>query len=99
MLAKDYVRYRLTGALATEPSDASATLMYDTARLRWREGVHGGGGPTRTPRRAGGRARPRAGRARGAGGGAGGSGAPPPPRLPPPRVFGRERAPMISSLH
>lgn len=35
VLAKDYVRYRLTGALATEPSDASATLMYDTARGRW----------------------------------------------------------------
>ena len=35
VLAKDYVRYRLTGALATEPSDASATLMYDTAHLRW----------------------------------------------------------------
>ena len=35
LLAKDYVRYRLTGVLATEPSDASATLMYDTARLRW----------------------------------------------------------------
>ena len=35
LLAKDYIRYRLTGALATEPSDASATLMYDTANLRW----------------------------------------------------------------
>jgi xylulokinase len=35
MLAKDFIRYRLTGAQATEPSDASATLMYDTARLRW----------------------------------------------------------------
>ena len=35
VLAKDYVRYRLTGAIATEPSDASATLMYDTARGRW----------------------------------------------------------------
>src|SRR6185503_9388423 len=35
LLAKDFVRYRLTGELATEPSDASATLMYDTARLRW----------------------------------------------------------------
>jgi len=35
LLAKDYVRFRLTGALATEPSDASATLMYDTANLRW----------------------------------------------------------------
>ncbi|MEP6493945.1 MAG: xylulokinase [bacterium] len=35
LLAKDFVRYKLTGALATEPSDASATLMYDTAHLRW----------------------------------------------------------------
>jgi xylulokinase len=35
VLAKDYVRYQLTGALATDPSDASATLMYDTARGRW----------------------------------------------------------------
>jgi xylulokinase len=35
LLPKDYIRYRLTGALATEPSDASATLMYDTAHLRW----------------------------------------------------------------
>lgn len=35
LLAKDYIRYRLTGEVATEPSDASATLMYNTARLRW----------------------------------------------------------------
>src|SRR6185295_5255162 len=35
LLAKDFVRYRLTGTLATEPSDASATLMYDPAHLRW----------------------------------------------------------------
>jgi xylulokinase len=35
LLAKDFIRYRLTGALATEPSDASGTLMYDPARLRW----------------------------------------------------------------
>ncbi len=35
VLAKDYIRYRLTGVLATEPSDASATLMYDTAHRRW----------------------------------------------------------------
>ncbi|HET7464677.1 MAG TPA: xylulokinase [Longimicrobium sp.] len=39
LLAKDYVRFRLTGALATEPSDASATLMYDTARLRWSDEI------------------------------------------------------------
>ena len=35
LLAKDYIRFRLTGALATEPSDASGTLMYDTARRTW----------------------------------------------------------------
>ena len=39
LLAKDYIRYRLTGELATEPSDASATLMYDTAKLRWSEAI------------------------------------------------------------
>lgn len=39
LLAKDFVRYRLTGVLATEPSDASATLMYDTARLRWSDEI------------------------------------------------------------
>ena len=33
VLAKDYVRFRLTGELATEPSDASGTLMFDPARL------------------------------------------------------------------
>src|SRR2546429_7444111 len=35
LLAKDFVRLRLTGALATEPSDASGTLMFDPAGLRW----------------------------------------------------------------
>lgn len=35
MLAKDYIRYRLTGVMATEPSDASGTLMYDVRRDRW----------------------------------------------------------------
>jgi xylulokinase len=39
VLAKDYIRYRLTGTLATEPSDASATLMYDTAHLRWSDPI------------------------------------------------------------
>ena len=37
LLAKDFIRYRLTGALATEPSDASGTLMFDVARERWSE--------------------------------------------------------------
>jgi xylulokinase len=35
LLAKDFIRFRLTGALATEPSDASGTLMFDPARLAW----------------------------------------------------------------
>ncbi|MEP6618404.1 MAG: xylulokinase [bacterium] len=39
LLPKDYIRYRLTGVLATDPSDASATLMYDTARLRWSDDI------------------------------------------------------------
>ncbi len=39
LLAKDYIRYRLTGVLATEPSDASATLMYDTAHRRWSDEI------------------------------------------------------------
>ncbi len=39
MLPKDYIRYRLTGVLATDPSDASATLMYDTAKWRWSEEI------------------------------------------------------------
>ena len=39
LLPKDYIRYKLTGVLATEPSDASATLMYDTAHLRWSEEI------------------------------------------------------------
>lgn len=35
LLAKDFVRYRLTGALATEPSDASGTLLFDPVHQRW----------------------------------------------------------------
>ena len=35
LLPKDFVRSRLTGTLAAEPSDASGTLMYDPVRLRW----------------------------------------------------------------
>jgi xylulokinase len=39
VLAKDFIRFRLTGTLASEPSDASGTLMYDPARLRWSEEI------------------------------------------------------------
>jgi xylulokinase len=35
MLAKDFIRFRLTGDIATEPSDASGTLMFDPAAMRW----------------------------------------------------------------
>jgi xylulokinase len=41
LLAKDFIRYRLTGALATEPSDASGTLMFDPARMRWSDELLG----------------------------------------------------------
>lgn len=39
LLAKDYVRYRLTGVPASEPSDASGTLLFDTARRRWSDAM------------------------------------------------------------
>lgn len=35
MLAKDFIRLRLTGVAATEPSDASGTLMFDPVRGDW----------------------------------------------------------------
>lgn len=39
ILPKDYIRYRLTGELATDASDASATLMFDTGKRRWSEAI------------------------------------------------------------
>jgi xylulokinase len=35
LLPKDYVRYRLVGDTATEPSDACGTLLYDLDSGRW----------------------------------------------------------------
>ena len=35
VLAKDYVKYRLTGELVTDYSDAAGTLLYDTTTRRW----------------------------------------------------------------
>ncbi len=35
VLPKDYLRWRLTGVLATDPSDASNTLLFDVVRRRW----------------------------------------------------------------
>lgn len=39
LLPKDYVRFRLTGALATDQADASGTLMLDVAGRRWSDEV------------------------------------------------------------
>jgi xylulokinase len=35
LLAKDYLRYKLSGVLATDYSDAAGTLMLDVAKRRW----------------------------------------------------------------
>jgi xylulokinase len=37
LLAKDFVAYRLTGVIATDPSDASSTNAYDQRTGRWSE--------------------------------------------------------------
>jgi xylulokinase len=39
LLAKDWVRHRLTGVVATDPSDASATLLWDLPADRWADDV------------------------------------------------------------
>ena len=39
LLPKDYVRWRLTGTLASEPSDASSTLLFDVHRRNWSEPI------------------------------------------------------------
>ena len=63
LLAKDYIRYCLSGELATEPSDAAGTLMYDVAHRRWSAEMLAAVGLDREPgprrRRLGGGARPR----------------------------------------
>lgn len=35
LLPKDWIRFRLTGAMASEVSDASGTLLFDVARRTW----------------------------------------------------------------
>lgn len=37
LLPKDYVRFRLTAVLATEPTDAGNTLLFDPMRRAWSE--------------------------------------------------------------
>ncbi len=39
LLPKDYLRFLLTGNLGTEPSDASATSLFDPARRLWSEPI------------------------------------------------------------
>ena len=39
LLPKDYVRYRLTGEIYTEVSDAAGTLLFDVTRRRWSQAV------------------------------------------------------------
>jgi xylulokinase len=35
LLPKDYVRFRLTGDLATDPSDAGGTSLFDVRQIQW----------------------------------------------------------------
>ncbi|HOG02109.1 MAG: Xylulose kinase [Betaproteobacteria bacterium ADurb.Bin341] len=39
MLPKDYIAYRLTGAFATDVSDASGTLFFDVKNRRWSQPI------------------------------------------------------------
>jgi xylulokinase len=39
LLPKDYIRFRLTGTLGAEPSDASGTLLFDLARRTWSQEI------------------------------------------------------------
>src|SRR5437016_6299685 len=39
LLPKDFIRFRLTGSLATDMSDASGTLLFDVRRRRWSEAM------------------------------------------------------------
>jgi xylulokinase len=39
LLPKDFLRYRLTGELATDMSDASGTLLFDVRQRRWSQEV------------------------------------------------------------
>ena len=41
LLPKDYIRYRLSGTLATEVSDAAGTLLLDVANRRWSDALLG----------------------------------------------------------
>ena len=37
LVAKDYIKFRLTGEMTTDPSEASGTLLFDVPHRRWSE--------------------------------------------------------------
>jgi len=39
LIAKDYIRYKLTGELATDVSDAAGTILFDVGRRKWSEKI------------------------------------------------------------
>lgn len=39
ILPKDYLRYKMTGALASDYSDSSATLLFDLENMRWSDAL------------------------------------------------------------
>ncbi len=39
LIAKDFLKYRLTGEMVTDYSDAAGTLLFDVARCRWSENM------------------------------------------------------------
>ena len=47
VLAKDYVRLRLTGEIATDTADAAGTLLLDEAKRNWSEPILGAAGLSR----------------------------------------------------
>ncbi len=44
VLPKDYVRLQMTGSVATEPSDAAATALFDVTAKTWSDEIIGGAG-------------------------------------------------------
>lgn len=40
LLPKDYVRFKMTGSMATDVSDASGTLLFDVANRKWSQQMH-----------------------------------------------------------
>ncbi len=41
LLAKDYIKFKLSGEMVTDYSDAAGTLLFDTEKLQWSEELFG----------------------------------------------------------